>query len=47
MQVQGWIDNWYEVNFYLFQKMCEFLRWINFPIEYWIWLDKIFYDGAL
>ena len=38
---------WTELNIYLFQKVCEFLRWIDLPVEYWVWLDKNIFNGAL
>ena len=32
---------------YLFAKMCQFLRWIDFPEAGWLWLDQNIFNGAL
>ena len=38
---------WTDFKNYLFQKMCEFLRWIELSEEYWVWLDINIFNGAL
>ena len=32
---------------YLFARMCEFLRWVDLPDQYWVWLDQNIFNGAL
>jgi len=39
--------NWEEIYFYLFCKLTEFMRWMDLPEDYWIWLDKNMFEGAL
>ena len=36
-----------EINFYLFCKLTKFMRWMDLPEDYWIWLDKNMFEGAL
>ena len=47
MLIQEWTKMCETVGNYLFAKMCQFLRWIDLPEEYWIWLDQNIFNGAL
>ena len=47
MLTQEWTNLWAEIYFYLFCRFTEFMRWIELPEEYWIWLDNNMFEGAL
>ena len=47
MSIQEWTNMYNDVCNYLFVKMCQFLRWIDFPEAGWIWLDQNIFNGAL
>ena len=47
MSIQGWTNTWEKIYFYLFCKFTEFMRWIELPEEYWIWMDNNMFEGAL
>ena len=47
MLIQEWTNMLDELQMYLFIKMCAFFRWIELPEEYWIWMDKNMFEGAL
>ena len=47
MLTQEWTNLWAEIYFYLFCRFTEFMRWIELPEEYWIWMDKNMFEGAL
>jgi hypothetical protein len=34
-------------NHFFFNRLIEFLRFIEFPIAGWVFLDKYLYNGAL
>ena len=47
MLIQEWTNLWNEFQIYLFVKTIKFLKWIDCPTEYWIWLDQNIFNGAL
>ena len=36
-----------EWNFYMFVKMIQFFRYIELPHDYWVFLDRYVFNGAL
>ena len=47
MSIHEWTKMYDTVSAYMFTKMCAFLRWINLPDQYWVWLDQNIFNGAL
>ena len=41
------VETWNELQMYMFQKMCAFLRWLDLSDEQWVWLDINIFNGAL
>ena len=36
-----------ELNFFMFVKMIHFFRYIDLSLEYWVFLDRYVFNGAL
>ena len=36
-----------EWNFFMFVKMIHFFRYIDLSLEYWVFLDRYVFNGAL
>ena len=36
-----------EWNFFMFVKMIRFFRYIELPHDYWVFLDRYIFNGAL
>ena len=36
-----------EWNFFMFVRMIHFFRYIDLPLEYWVFLDRYVFNGVL
>ena len=36
-----------EWNFFMFVRMIHFFRYIDLPLEYWVFLDRYIFNGIL
>ena len=36
-----------EWNFFMFVQMIHFFKYIDLPLEYWVFLDRYVFNGAL
>ena len=36
-----------ELNLFMFVKMIHFFRYIDLPLEYWVFLDRYVFNGVL
>ena len=36
-----------ELNFFMFVKMIHFFRYIDLSLDYWVFLDRYVFNGAL
>ena len=36
-----------EWNYYMFIKMIQFFQYIDLSLEYWVFLDRYVFNGAL
>ena len=36
-----------EWNFFMFVQMIYFFRYIDLPLEYWVFLDRYVFNGVL